>query len=167
MTHPEVAPEQVLAYDRIAQNRRKTWLLVAVAVLALAPFVWAISYGVASFVAGRVVPSGRSARVVAAREEALLHKELAAGGERTEWVAAFEERIAEQRAQAAKQEAEYARLRLKLLPVAGLGLLAALGILFWGIASSPTSKLLMQAGARPAAQGEAEAQRLLENLCIG
>src|SRR6058998_3315416 len=53
------------------------------------------------------------------------------------------------------------------MPVIGCGLIAVLGVLFWGIASSPTSKLLVQAGARPAGEEESEAKRLLENLAIG
>lgn len=51
--------------------------------------------------------------------------------------------------------------------VFGTALTAALALLFWGIARSPTAKLLSQAGAWPAGSGEAEAARLLENLSIG
>jgi heat shock protein HtpX len=42
-----------------------------------------------------------------------------------------------------------------------------LGLLFWGIASSPASKILALTGARPADALEAECKRLLENLSIG
>jgi heat shock protein HtpX len=39
------AAEPVLVYNRIAQNRRKTVLLIAMAVASLAPFVLGVSYG--------------------------------------------------------------------------------------------------------------------------
>src|ERR1039457_1216106 len=37
--------QPVLVYNRIAANRRKTWLLVAIAIAAIVPFVAAASYG--------------------------------------------------------------------------------------------------------------------------
>ena len=36
----EITSQPVLVYDRIARNRRKTWLLVAFAIASLAPFVF-------------------------------------------------------------------------------------------------------------------------------
>ncbi len=58
-------------------------------------------------------------------------------------------------------------IHLKLMGLVSLALLAALGLLFWGISSSPTSKVLALTGARPADAPEAECKRLLENLSIG
>jgi len=40
------AAQSVLVYNRIAANRRKTWLLVAIAIASIVPFVAAVSYGV-------------------------------------------------------------------------------------------------------------------------
>ncbi|MBZ5626422.1 MAG: M48 family metalloprotease [Acidobacteriia bacterium] len=54
---------------------------------------------------------------------------------------------------------------------AGIGTAVAmvciLGLLFWGMASEPTSKLLCLIGARPPAGDEIGAKGLLENLSIG
>src|SRR5206468_7899887 len=86
--------------------------------------------------------------------------------QRTAWHAHIEAEIETRRAGLAALDAENLSLKLKLMTVIALGLLAALGILFWGIASSPTSKLLMQAGARPADEDEADARILLEKLAI-
>ena len=51
--------EPVLVYDRIARNRRKTWLLVAFALATLAPFVLGISYTVAAYIVIRISPGAR------------------------------------------------------------------------------------------------------------
>jgi heat shock protein HtpX len=101
------------------------------------------------------------------QEEAYLRNLRATGQPRTEWDIELERDIADRREQAAKLETENMGLRMKLMPVIVAGLLAALGILFSGIASSPTSRLLVQAGAQPAGAGETEARRILENLSIG
>jgi heat shock protein HtpX len=164
---PGTAVQPVLVYDRIAHNRRKTWLLVACAIAALAPFILGISYAIAASIVVRVSPGARSARAAARQEEQMLKQLRAAGQERTEFDLELENGIAEQRANAEKLEAENEALRWKLMPVAAAGLMAAMGILFWGMASSPTSKLLVQAGAQPAGDREIEARRLLENLAIG
>jgi hypothetical protein len=44
------------------------------------------------------------------------------------------------------------------------GLVAVLALLFWGLSSSPTSRVLSLCGARPAGPSESEAHRLLEDL---
>ncbi|MBS1856743.1 MAG: M48 family metallopeptidase [Acidobacteria bacterium] len=161
------APEPVLVYDRIAHNRRKTWLLVALALASLAPFVWGISWVAAVGVVARVSPEARRARQSAGREAYLLKQLQASGRERTEYDVALENQLARDRAEAERLEGENRSLRYTIEPVVAGGLIAALAVLFWGIASSPTSKLLTQAGARPAGKEEAEAQRVLENLSIG
>jgi heat shock protein HtpX len=161
------AAQPVLVYDRIAHNRRKTWFLVACAIVALAPFIFGISYAIAASIVVRVSPGARNARAAARQEESLLKRLRAAGQDRTEWDLELENTIVEQRARAERLEEENDTLRWKLMPVAAVGLMAAMGILFWGMASSPTSKLLVQAGAQPAGDREIEARRLLENLAIG
>jgi heat shock protein HtpX len=167
MTPTERLAEPVLVYDRIARNRHKTWFLVACAVAALAPFVLGIGYVAAASIVVRVAPEARTMRSRIRQEEAFLRNLRASGQPRTEWDIELERNIADQREQAAKLETDNMALRMKLTPVMVLGLLAALGILFWGIASSPTSRLLVQAGAQPAGSGETEARRILENLSIG
>jgi heat shock protein HtpX len=164
---PNNAAQPVLVYDRIAHNRRKTWLLVACAILALAPFILGISYAIAASIVVRVSPEARTTRAAVRQEEAMLKRLRAAGETRTEWEAELENRIAEQREKAESLQAENEALRWKLMPVAAFGLMAAMGILFWGMVSSPTSKLLVQAGAQAAGDREIEARRLLENLAIG
>jgi len=46
-------PQRVLVYDRIAQNRTKTTLLVGIALLSIVPFIGAIGFGVYALL-GRV-----------------------------------------------------------------------------------------------------------------
>jgi heat shock protein HtpX len=60
--------------------------------------------------------------------------------------------------------AHYNDFRFKLTLVFAGGVSALLGILFWGLASSPTSRLLTMLGARPAGSESAEAARLVEKL---
>ncbi len=120
--------EPVLVYNRIAQNHRKTVLLVAMAVASIAPFVLAFSYGFALSIVYRL-----------------------AGGHGIH---------------PADQPVDHG-LMARLMVVFALGLIGVLGLLFWGIASSPVAKILAFAGARPAGAPEAEAKRLLENLAIG
>jgi heat shock protein HtpX len=106
------------AYDRVARNRRRICLLAAVAVLALIPFVAAVSFGLTA----AVLPAFRP------------------------------------------EVAHYDDFRLKLTVVFAGAVTALLGVLFWGMASSPTSRLLMMLGARPAGSESDEARRLLEKL---
>jgi heat shock protein HtpX len=156
----------VLVYNRIARNRRKTWMLVAASVLALLPFVASLSYLLSIGVVGRVRSESRSTRSIIRSDQKLLKRMEAAGtrGEYSQWL---ERDIEDRKAQLARSEEEDWQLTLKLLPVFSGGLMAAMGILFWGIISSPTSKLLVQVGAMPATDKEGEAKRLLENLAIG
>jgi heat shock protein HtpX len=156
----------VLVYNRIARNRRRTWFLVAASLLALAPFVGSLSYVFSKAIVLRVRPESRRERALVRSYERML-KRSAAEGTRTEWDQWMERSLEEQKAKVAALEAGDWDLMVKLMPVFGCALVAAMGILFWGIASSPTSKLLVQVGAQPAGEPEAEAKRLLENLAIG
>ena len=167
MSPIDVSAQPVLVYDRIAQNRRRTWILVAFALAALAPFVLGISYSVAAALVVQVSPEARNARALIRRDEALLKHARASGLERGEYEAEIEQGLPARRVEAERLEAENRTLRWKLMPVLAGALLAAMGVLCWGIASSPTSRLLVQAGANPAGEAEEEARRLLENLAIG
>ena len=66
-----------------------------------------------------------------------------------------------------QQREENDRLRWKVTLVFALGITGVLGLLFWSLASSPTSQVLAMCGARPAGPAEEPAKRLLENLSIG
>jgi heat shock protein HtpX len=162
---PAIA-QPVLVYTRIAHNRRKTWLLVAFAIASIIPFVLAISFGVSAFVMSEIGGRAHAYRV----QEIRMHKHFA--DESRDWedstfsaenrAQEMELRREDERALAADRDTH-----LKLMIIVSAALLAVLGLLFWGIASSPTSKVLSLTGARPAAAPEAECKRLLENLSIG
>jgi heat shock protein HtpX len=170
MTPPIAIGQPVLVYTRIAQNRRKTVLLVALSVLALVPFIVGISCGVSLVITRQVSPSTKPAQASIEREEAYYQEVRSQIPEedRQEFDARVQIRLAKERAAVARQEAaEDPSLMPKLMLVFGAALTAALALLFWGIARSPTAKLLSAAGAWAAGSGEAEAARLLENLAIG
>ena len=115
-----------LVYDRVGQNRRRTWILIALAFAVFVPSVMAAGYLLARLTilcAGALA----GAQVMAACNQHMLGFTL----------------------------------------VTTSGVAAVLGILFWAIASSPGSRLLVQAGARLAAPGESDVPHLLENLAIG
>ncbi|HJZ97333.1 MAG TPA: M48 family metalloprotease, partial [Candidatus Solibacter sp.] len=156
----------VLVYRRIAHNRRKTWMLVAMSLLTLAPFVLGLTYGLSKIIVARVRAQSARERAMIRSDQRLLRRS-AAEGTRTEWDQWIERDIENRKARLAQLEEGDWDLMLKLMPVFGGAIMAAMGVLFWGIASSPTAKLLVQAGAVPAGENEAEAKRILENLAIG
>ena len=163
--------QPVLVYNRIAANRRKTWLLVAIAIAAIVPFVAAASYG-----ATRIVFAyfGRRAAHVssisAAQEQRILDRIDEYPAEyRAQIREHFQRRMAADRAVRNTEDAEDGNLRIQIVVLVSTALLAVLGLLFWALASSPTSRLLAMCGARPvgAAAAEVEAKRLLDTLAIG
>lgn len=158
--------QPVLVYRRIAHNRRSTWVLVGFSVAVLAPFILGISLLLSAGVTSRVRPETRRTRSMVLGDQRMLRRLRAAGVE-SEWSQAIERDLEERKAQLARMREEDWALTMRLLPAFSGALIAILGIVFWGIASSPTSKLLVQAGARPATDAEGEARRLLENLAIG
>ena len=165
MTPP--VTERVLVYTRIAQNHRKTWLLVAFAVASIIPFVLAVSFGVAT-----IVMSEFSGRSHAGRVRSIqLHKELADLTENLAEGSSFSDQMRMKELELRREDEREAALdreiHRQIMGAVSAGLLAVLGLLFWGIASSPTSKVLALTGARPADTPEAECKRLLENLSIG
>ncbi len=169
MSPANAAGQPVLVYTRIAQNRRKTLLLAALSVIALVPFVVGIGYVVSLGIMRQVSPSMKGTRARIEREDAYYQtmRSQLPDEYREELDARYGDRIARERAELAKREAEDPPLMLELMLVVGAAVTAALCLLFWGILSSPTAKLLNEAGAWPAGSGEAEAARLLENLAIG
>jgi heat shock protein HtpX len=125
--------QPALVYDRVAQNRRRTWILITLALAVLAPSVVAAGYLLSHLLVF-------SATVLWGQ---LGHQ----------WTA--------------RAMGTYYQHALRFTVVTTGGISAVLGILFWAIASSPTAKLLVQAGARPPVDGECDLQHLLEGLAIG
>jgi len=134
------------------------------AIAAIIPFVLGISLIVSMGVVARVGPNLHSTRSEIRWEEDYLKNEPDISPETR---AAFEHRLEEQRKALQSHPREDSALFIELVCVISAALMVVLGILFWGIASSPTSKLLVQVGARPAGLEEIEARHLLENLAIG
>ncbi|MBZ5624909.1 MAG: M48 family metalloprotease, partial [Acidobacteriia bacterium] len=152
--------QPVLVYNRISQNRRKTWLLVVFAVLSIIPFIGGISFSAAAYTVSRF-----GHHSISQSDEERLRQEYwkeAGPGYQAEMERQWEgiERLRQARA-------EDVRLLWRVMPVYALAITAVLGLLFWSLASSPTSQVLAMCGARPASPAESEAKRLLENLAIG
>src|SRR5215469_596033 len=133
--------QPVLVYNRIANNRRNTWFLVAASVLALLPFVACLSYAFSAVVVRQVRTQSRSQRAMVRSYERTLKRADATEHVRSEWDQWIEIDLRRQKAKLAELEAGDLDLTLTLMPVFAGALLASMGILFWGIASSPTSKL--------------------------
>ena len=187
MTPADALSHPVLVYTRIAQNRRRTVLLVAFSIIALVPFVVGISYlvslGVMSQVSDWKAITHAEARARLKALEAYFNdahgqvdpaeahfQQLRAQvpeAQRQEFDTDLEGYIRKHRAAQTRREAELSRTSIELMLVIGTALAATLGLLFWAIAKSPTAKLLSQAGAWPAGSADAEAARLIEDLAIG
>ncbi|HEY1219142.1 MAG: M48 family metalloprotease [Bryobacteraceae bacterium] len=169
MTPSITVSQPVLVYTRIAQNRRRTVLLLAISVLALVPFVVGISYLVSLTFMRQFVPPTTGLRAHIEREEAYHEAAQAEATDeyQAESEARYQRHIAKERAYLAKHEAEDPELMMEMMVTAGVAVTAALALLYWGIARSPTAKLLSAAGAWPAGSGEEAAVRLVENLAIG
>ncbi len=169
----------VLVYDRIAQNRRKTVMLVIIAVLSVVPFVGAISYGVSDFLLSHFSGSRHTRakyKELEARQRTSFERKLRAleegGDENVSGIISMERaqeerEMAEIETAAARDRAEEHAMRARIMVVCSIALTIGLGMVFWAIASSPTSKILAMCDARPASPAEAECRRLLDNLAIG
>jgi heat shock protein HtpX len=161
---PAVTPS-VPVYNRIAKNRRKTWLLVALAIASIVPFVASASYGATHLVFSFFVH--RTHLSAAQQQQALDRIDRYPAEYREQVRAQFERRMAVDRLVRGQQDTDDDRLRFQVMVLVSAALLAVLGLLFWALASSPTSSLLTMCGARPAGAGpEADAKGLLENLAI-
>ena len=162
--------QPVLVYNRIAANRRKTWLLVAIAIAAIVPFVAAASYGATRIVFSFFVHRTHISSISAAQEQRILDRIDRYPAEyRAQIREHFQRRMAADRAVRNTEDAEDGNLRIQINVLVSVALLAVLGLLFWALASTPTSRLLAMCGARPvgAAAAEVEAKRLLDTLAIG
>ncbi len=162
--HALAGTRPVLVYNRVAQNRRKTVLLVALALLAIVPFVLGISYAFS-----HVMVSELGARPDYYDIQWQVYKDYhdrgpGLYGGPDEWHREIERRY---RAEGERLAGYNHQLGWVSFGVTSGALMVVLGLLFWAITSSPTSKLLALAGARPASEREAPVRRLLENLAIG
>jgi heat shock protein HtpX len=153
-----------LVFARMAENRFKTWLIVALTVLALAPFVAGVSYGIANSIVVRVRPDGRKSRDDVRRAEFYLHSESSTMDAETRQY--WERAIQQKRAALDQDEAGNGDLLIELIALFSAVQMGALGLLFWSIAASPTAKLLVEAGAFPSGPGEREARESLETLAL-
>jgi len=177
--------QSVLVYNRIAQNRRKTWFLVAIAILSIVPFVGGLAWSATRIVLIYFGHSGPYSQVTTPltqqfqrRYEETLEKlqreQYAEYGEYgqeylAQLRAELRRKAEEERKRREREQAEDRKLGIEVMILVSSGSMAILGMLFWALASSPTSRLLTMCGARPAGNTgkEAEAKRLLENLAIG
>src|SRR5947209_10227273 len=111
--------QPVLVYSRIAQNRRRTWLLLAVAVLSLIPFVAAASYGASQIVLSQF--SRRPPVSVGQYEQVRRALETHSSQYRSEMAAAFERRMQTESRARANAEKENYSLRLEIMAVVSAG----------------------------------------------
>jgi hypothetical protein len=65
--------QPVLVYNRIAGNRRRTWLLVGFAIASIIPFVLAVSFGISTVIVAEAGGRAHRQRVQSIR----MHKALA------------------------------------------------------------------------------------------
>ena len=167
MDSAPAATQPALVYNRIASNRLKTWLLVAVAIASIVPFVAAAGYGASQVLVSVFIHRTSPSAVGAAKEQQVLATiEEYREEYRTQIRAEAERRLAAYRLVLDKEAAEENKLRWQIMVVSSAALLAVMDLLFWALASASTSSLLTICGARPAnaALAEAEAKRLLERL---
>jgi len=169
MSTPSVS-QPILVYNRVAQNKRKTVVLVALAIALTVPFVAAVSFGVSEFLVAQFGPAVSPGRSQEAALERALRRHRAAG-KNTEFDRLVEQRLEAQLAKVHQKqngdEGAIADFRLRMMLVVAGGVTALLVLLFWAVAASPTSKVLTLCGARPAGASENDARKLLENLAIG
>ena len=158
--------EPVLVYDRIAQNRRKTIFLVVIAILMIIPFIGGIGFGLAEYTVSRFGRRPMSQAQMDSLRQTLSSTRVP-GEIRTEYDSAVEREVEADIAKMTQRQEENENLRWRLTTLFSVATTAILGLLFWSLASSPTSQVLAMCGARPAGPSEAEAKRLLENLSIG
>src|SRR5437868_1921640 len=129
--------EPVLVYRRIADNRRKTWLLVAFAILSILPFVLSVSYGVAALLMSQVSGHAheRRLRSIQMANELADANTTFAGTEFAERIRIKAKQLQEQDAREASVDRS---IELQIVGAVAAGCTAVLGLLFWGIAASPT-----------------------------
>jgi heat shock protein HtpX len=151
-----------LAFKRILENRIHSWLLAALVILTLAPFVGGVSYAVANLIVVRLRPQARADRAEIRRAEEYLRNSSSSMDYETRQ--AWESVIEKKRQALERDQAGNGGMLAELIALFTTVQMGGLGLLFWSIAASPTAKLLVEAGASPSGAGEKEAKDLLENL---
>lgn len=176
------AAQPSFQFSRIERNRQAYVLAVILLVAAVAPLVMVTGYG-AAMVVVRLAGSHTSYLVGQVRSEERYLRRLRTppAGEELDWLAPktsayssewMREIVTQRAAALARSRAELARSQAsdrgllgRLLPATIGGLAAILALLYWGTCSSPTTRLVANIGALPAGAGEADAIRLVEDLC--
>jgi Zn-dependent protease with chaperone function len=154
--------QSVLVYNRIAQNRRQTFFLLAAAILSLIPFLAAASYGVTQVIVFQFTPYPQTSP---ATEEEL--RNALPADRRDIFEADLNRQLEAQRRAREAYAAEVGQTRARVMTMVTVGLIATMCVLFWELGSSPTSRMLALYAARPAGLPEMSTKRLLENLAIG
>ncbi len=155
---------QGLVFRRVLTNRIKTWLIAGLTVLALAPFVAGVSYGIADTIVSKLRPHARTTRAEIRRAEDYLH----AGSQKMDYETrlAWERVIERKRLALEADEGNSGDLLAELIALFTTVQMSALTLLFWSIAASPTAKLLVEAGASPSGAAEKEIRESLETLAF-
>ena len=153
-----------LVFRRMTVNRVKTWFIVALTAVALAPFVAGVSYGTADMIVARSEPPATTTRAEINRAEA--HLRSASANMDSETRQAWERVIERKRAALEREQAGTGNLLSELIALFSVVQMGALVLLFWSIASSPTAKLLVEAGASPCGASEKDTKELLETLAL-
>jgi|GEM_PF-138031 len=168
------APQPVLVYARIVQNRLKTALIVMACILLLVPLIGGVTYGVYEFAANNLDSHHRLLRMLEEKKgqmESLQHRfeDLSpeARNQMGEMWTENEERIGKERAAIEKDEQRPGFSKYSIMGGIAFTLVVPLVLLLWNISSDPVSKVLAMSGAQPAGNADEEAKRLLENLAIG
>jgi heat shock protein HtpX len=152
-----------VVFKRVVENHIHSVLLGALLVLTLAPFVGGVSYGIANMIVGQT-PQARAAAAEIRRDEDYLRSRAANMDYETRQ--GWEQVIARKRSAFEKDQAGSANVHTELIGLFSTVQMAALALLFWSIAASPTAKLLVEAGAGPCGAGEKETRELLETLAL-
>jgi Zn-dependent protease with chaperone function len=130
------------------------------------PFIGGIGFGLAEYTAARFGRHPMTQSQMDRLRQSMSSTQVP-GEVRTEYDSAVEREMEADIAKMTKAQEENESLRWRLTALFSTATTAVLGLLFWSLASSPTSQVLAMCGARPAGPSEAEAKRLLENLSIG
>src|SRR5262249_45116488 len=142
---PVSLPQSVLNCSRISQNRRKSALLVAVAILAVLPFILALSCAIAAFVPGTFGFLGFASEVSHSFDKSdrpVFQGDPADWGEQLQVRRADLQRQMRVQEESRRREEEFGRwFRNPVMLGIAAFLSAVLAFLIWAVFSSPASHL--------------------------
>src|ERR1035438_9976477 len=134
----------VLVYNRIEQNRRQTILLAIVAILLTIPFVFGVSFAVAEGITWQVSRQSHLNRF----HELRLNRHQSEYDEISQHLVSprdirstMDSDLRADIRAASEYTSDEKSMRMEILLLFAAGLTGVLGLLVWGFASSPTSKL--------------------------